>query len=192
VELQGESLAALGRHTDALSCFDRALQLKEDYDDAWNNKGAAFIALGKFDEALLSRARHCPCAGKPGGHFNKGVALKNLSARGGKRLFRQSHHAGQSVRACATRGRANTLVEQGRLEASIACFDAAIKLNEKFEQAWLGQGKALQAWPARRKPWSASTKSSMLNDASEGGTSPRGSLLSALGRQKQAGASFDR
>ncbi len=52
----------LQRHGEAVSCFDRAVALKPDYDEAWTNRGAALLALRRHAEAFES--------------FSKALALK--------------------------------------------------------------------------------------------------------------------
>jgi tetratricopeptide (TPR) repeat protein len=40
-----------GKLAEALECYDRALQMHEDFAEAWNNKGAALEWLGRAEEA---------------------------------------------------------------------------------------------------------------------------------------------
>jgi serine/threonine protein kinase len=49
---------ALGRYTDAISCYDRALEATPADADLWQNKGAAFLCLERHKEAVtyLQRA----------------------------------------------------------------------------------------------------------------------------------------
>lgn len=49
---QASSLAALGRHQEALACFDRALAVDPRCLEAWNNKGGLLADLGRYEEAI--------------------------------------------------------------------------------------------------------------------------------------------
>jgi tetratricopeptide (TPR) repeat protein len=48
----GISLGRMGRHEDALKCFDRALELKSDSVEALYNRGVALHDLGRKGEEL--------------------------------------------------------------------------------------------------------------------------------------------
>ena len=48
---KGTALGKLGRHKEALSCFDQAIELKPDAD-AWYSKGLALGNLSKPEDAL--------------------------------------------------------------------------------------------------------------------------------------------
>ncbi len=47
----GNALDAQQRRTDALPCFDRALQLAPHHAHAWNNRGACYLALQQYSYA---------------------------------------------------------------------------------------------------------------------------------------------
>jgi tetratricopeptide (TPR) repeat protein len=41
----------LGKYDEAIEAWDEAIWLDPNYEKAWNNKGNAFAALGKYDDA---------------------------------------------------------------------------------------------------------------------------------------------
>ena len=49
---KGMSLNNLGRHQDALACYDRAIEINPRYAEAWYNKGVELGNLGRYPEAL--------------------------------------------------------------------------------------------------------------------------------------------
>ncbi len=62
-----------------LPCYDRALALKPDYVEAWNNRGCALQAMKRLDQALASFGQ--ALALKPDyaeAFFNRGVTLRQL------------------------------------------------------------------------------------------------------------------
>ncbi len=56
---KGVALSALGRHEEAIRCFDKAIEIQPEYTTAWKNKGVALQALGRETEAkeVMSLAR---------------------------------------------------------------------------------------------------------------------------------------
>ena len=75
-------LERLGRHEEALQCYNKAIELNPNYDAAWNNKGNTLENLGRREEALqcynkaIELNHHHPDAWR-----NKGVALWKLGRR---------------------------------------------------------------------------------------------------------------
>ena len=61
---------------EAVEAYDRALSLKPDYFEAYNNKGNALKDQGKLEEAISSYKKAIKI--KPDfadAHFNKGISL---------------------------------------------------------------------------------------------------------------------
>ena len=46
------SLANDGKLSDAIACYDRAIELNPNLSATWNNKGYALSRLGKHKEAI--------------------------------------------------------------------------------------------------------------------------------------------
>lgn len=46
---KGVVLGKLGRYDEAHRSLDKAIELKPDYVDAWNNKGVKTLKLGRHD-----------------------------------------------------------------------------------------------------------------------------------------------
>ena len=49
---KGVNLLNFGRYKEALEAFNKAIEIKPDYQEAWFYKGAALIKLGCLNEAL--------------------------------------------------------------------------------------------------------------------------------------------
>ena len=50
----GDGLYQLGRYEDVIASFDKALEFKPDYHEAWNNRGTALGNLERLEDALAS------------------------------------------------------------------------------------------------------------------------------------------
>ena len=74
---QGSSLAKLGRYEEAIKCFEKAIELKPDFAEAYYNKGASLGMLKRLDEALKCFEKAIEL--KPDfarAHYSKGISLK--------------------------------------------------------------------------------------------------------------------
>jgi tetratricopeptide (TPR) repeat protein len=54
---QGVALGNLGRLEEAITSYDKAVEIKPDYYDAWNSRGNALAHLGRFSDAIRSYDR---------------------------------------------------------------------------------------------------------------------------------------
>src|SRR5439155_24084458 len=76
---KGLSLNRLGRPTEAITCYDKALSLNPRIAPAWTNKAAIFGAVGKHHEALECSERSLRIDPNfQQGWFNRGIALSAL------------------------------------------------------------------------------------------------------------------
>ena len=76
---QGYQKAINGDFIGAIASWDRALEIKPDYHQAWNNRGIALDNLGRLEQAIASYDRALEI--KPDVHEawgNRGNALGNL------------------------------------------------------------------------------------------------------------------
>jgi len=53
----GNAYLAAQRYVEAVSCYDKAIALKSDYHEAWNNKGIALRRAGQSKEATAALER---------------------------------------------------------------------------------------------------------------------------------------
>jgi tetratricopeptide (TPR) repeat protein len=49
---KGLSLNNLGRHNEAITCYDKALEINPNYINAWGNKGNSLCYLKRYDEGI--------------------------------------------------------------------------------------------------------------------------------------------
>jgi tetratricopeptide (TPR) repeat protein len=63
---------------EALKCYDKVIDINQDNDEAWTNKGNAYRALNKPDEALKC--------------FNQALQINpdNIEAKNGKTMLEKA------------------------------------------------------------------------------------------------------
>ena len=49
---KGISLRSIKRFSDALKCFDKTIEIDNNYEWGWHNKGFTLTEMGKIEEAL--------------------------------------------------------------------------------------------------------------------------------------------
>ena len=54
INILGAALQGQGKLQEAVASYDKAIQIRPDYADAYSNRGAALQELGRLDEALES------------------------------------------------------------------------------------------------------------------------------------------
>ena len=80
----GNALKDLGRSSEALESYDRALELKPDLAVAWCNRGLVLLELGRLDEAMAKARQYARdgVARSIGLLGNAAEVLPELVARG--------------------------------------------------------------------------------------------------------------
>lgn len=130
---RGEALMATGRHFEARSEYERAVQLQPDLAEAWSRQGDADMALGRPAEARASFEQ--ALARKPG------LASAHLGLGGAHASDGRFDEALAAFETAATLNptslaahfnRGNVLRALGRVDEAIASYDAAIALNPEF------------------------------------------------------------
>ncbi|TVQ57918.1 MAG: tetratricopeptide repeat protein, partial [Spirulina sp. DLM2.Bin59] len=141
---EGVQAYEAGRFEAAITCWDRAIQLKPDYYQAWGYRGLGLKNLKRYEEAIASYTKAVEL--KPDFHkawYNKGLALDEL---GRHREAIAAYDRVIEVRPDFPKAwfsRGNSLDQVGDMEGAIAAYDRAIELKKDFPKAWLNRGQAL-------------------------------------------------
>ena len=139
----GNALDDLGHYEEAITSFDKALAIKDDFIGAWNNQGSALGNLGRHEEALV--------------RFDKALAIKDdyslaWDNRGGAlaNLERYEEAIASYDKALAIKddpatwnNRGIALMDSGRYEEAIASYDKALEIKPDDADHWSNQGLAL-------------------------------------------------
>jgi tetratricopeptide (TPR) repeat protein len=179
---EGSLLQKQEKWLNAISFYDRALEIKPDYQDVWNNRGCVLDELGRYDEAIESYDHALKI--KPDDYetlYNRGVSLHNL---GEYEDAIKSYDRAISIKpddhdTWYSRGVSMNML--GRYDEAKASFEYAIKIKDKPWEDWeptlteLGlHNKAIFFNPGDNEAW---------ND--------RGDSLYNLGRYEEAIKSYD-
>jgi predicted O-linked N-acetylglucosamine transferase (SPINDLY family) len=138
---RGNILIELGRHLEALSCYQQATALEPGYAEAYSNQGNALQALGRYQEALAS--------------YEKAVQLDPNYAQafyGVACLFCLRNQFANALGCCDQALRINPGYEaaqelRGKIffqvkdyQNALDAYDKVLLLNPKSSDAWICKG----------------------------------------------------
>ncbi|WP_293126343.1 tetratricopeptide repeat protein [Microcoleus sp. bin38.metabat.b11b12b14.051] len=177
----------------AIASYDKALEFKPDYHEAWYGRGIALGNLGRLEEEIASFDKALEF--KPDLHDawnNRGYALYNLGrleeaiASFDKALeFKPDLHE-------AWNNRGGALVNLGRLEEAIASYDKALEFKPNLHEVWLNRGNALGNLGRLEEAIASYDKALEFKTDDHEAWINRGNALGKLGRWEEAIASYDK
>ncbi|MTJ53625.1 tetratricopeptide repeat protein, partial [Anabaena sp. UHCC 0253] len=131
-------------HEEAISSYDKAVEIKPDKHEAWNNRGNSLDDLGRYEEAISSYDKAVEI--KPDKHeawYNRGISLYNLgryeeaiSSYDKAVEFKPDYHE-------AWYNRGISLYNLGRYEEAISSYDKAVEFKPDYHEAWVQSGISL-------------------------------------------------
>ncbi|MEP0752996.1 tetratricopeptide repeat protein [Trichocoleus sp. Lan] len=134
----------LGHYEEVIASYDKALAIKDDFPEAWHNRGAALANLGRYEEAIASYDKALEIKpDNPGAWYNRGAVLANL---GRYEEAIASYDKALEIKPDdpeAWNNRGNVLVDLGRYEEAIASYDKALEIKPDDPEAWNNRGNAL-------------------------------------------------
>ncbi|WP_449417324.1 tetratricopeptide repeat protein [Phormidium nigroviride] len=192
---RGFALFNLGRIEEASACYDKAIEFKPDYHEAWNNRGALLCDnLQLYEEAIASFDKAIEF--KPDKHqawYNRGIALDNLGrneeaiASFDKAIeFKPDYHDAWNRRGIILCDNLR------RFEEAIACYDKAIEIKPDFHEAWHNRGVALFDLGRNEEAIASYDKAIELKPDKHDVWYNRGVVLIKLERFEEAIASYDK
>lgn len=189
---KGSSLGNLGRHEEALACYDKALEILPSLAQAHFSKGVALFALGRVQEAIAcydDAIRVNPNLEQA--WSNKGVALKALG-----RLNEAVACYDQAIKinprypdAWVNKGVALRATQQ--VAEALKCYERALHLNPNDERAWSNQGNTLYAQGRYNEALRSYDRALALNPRLDQTWINKGTALTVLGKSAEALKCFD-
>jgi tetratricopeptide (TPR) repeat protein len=181
-----------GQAERSVELFDRAIAIRRDFHEAYDNRGTALYTLDRFEEAVASYDRAIRLKSDNAAvHANRGNVLQALGrceealASYDRALalipgFSEAHF-----------GRGATLNALKRREEALASHERAIALNPNYAKAFQGRGMALQGLGRLEDAVASYDHAVALNPHFAEAFVDRGAALAASGRHQDAVASFD-
>ncbi|MBE9247070.1 tetratricopeptide repeat protein [Microcystis aeruginosa LEGE 00239] len=189
---QGYQKAINGDFIGAIASYDRALEIKPDFHQAWDIRGVILNNLGRYEEALASSDKALEI--KPDfdhAWYVRGFALDGLGR------FEEaiaSHDRALEIKpdypdAWISRGIA--LYNLGRLEEAIASWDRALEIKPDYPDAWISRGIALYNLGRLEEAIASYDRALEFKPDYPDAWYNRGFALGNLGRLEEAIASYD-
>jgi tetratricopeptide (TPR) repeat protein len=146
-----------GRYEDAVSAFRRATNIDPFYDEAWNNLGDSLAildrhkeALDAYDHALMVNQNDLYAL------LHKGTSLQETGDSAGamaiyeqiivladREMRKHPNYAEYDAEIWAIKG--DALFHLGRFEEAVMAYDAALRINPKYEMAIRGKRITMDA-----------------------------------------------
>jgi tetratricopeptide (TPR) repeat protein len=142
---KGVTLAALGRHDEALEAYNKAIEIKPDSHLAWYNKGVALAVLGRRNESLVAFNKAIEI--KPDYYsawYNKGV---RIAALGRHDEALEAYNMVIEIKPeyyPAWYNKGVTLAALGCHDEALEAYNTAIEIKPDYYSAWYNKGFALE------------------------------------------------
>jgi len=143
--IQGAVFKGLGHLDLSIEAYNKALAIRPDYADAYNNMGNTLKDQGKLEEAIKAYIR--ALAIKPDNadaYSNMGIALKE---QGKLEEAMEAYNKALAIKpdyAKAYNNMGIALKEQGKLEEAIGAFNQALAIKPDNAKAYYNMGNALK------------------------------------------------
>jgi len=141
---KGDAFRARGIYSEAINCYDKAIELDPGLVHVWSKKGDAFRAWGNYHEAINCYDKAIGLdPGLVHAWSNKGDALNAQSKRPEaiKCYDKAIEIDPESTAAWAGKGWA--LIDSGKNDEVIEACDKAIEIDPKSARAWTAKSLAL-------------------------------------------------
>ncbi|MEG4420008.1 tetratricopeptide repeat protein [Microcoleus sp. LAD1_D5] len=158
---QGVARYELGYLESALDCYDKVIEIKPDFHEAWINRSFVLDRLGRYQEATIN--------------YYTAIALQS----GNKKVLLYYWHE-----------RGYELANLGRYSEAIAAFEKALEIDPKFHIAWNNLGNALKELGRDREAIAAYNKALEIDPKFHFAWNGLGIALTELGRSSEAIAAY--
>jgi tetratricopeptide (TPR) repeat protein/tRNA A-37 threonylcarbamoyl transferase component Bud32 len=183
----------LKRYNQALDTYDKAIQIRPEYAEAWNGEAKTLSELEKYKEALDAYDKAIQI--QPNyleAWLGRGYVLDNLEKdQEAIDSFDQALKI-QSNDSEAWNARGDALMNLQRYEEASESYDKAVYYKPDYYQAWFGRGWALHNLQRYEDAIAAYDKAVQLKPDYDQAWYNRGNELMNLQRYQDAVASYDK
>ena len=191
--LKAYSLASLGKHDEALACYDRALQLDPSNGDTWCHKASLLSEMRRDTEALSCLERGLTLEpGNVTGLMTKALSLARLGRlkEALTALDNLLDRNPNDKKAWSNKGM--FLRQLGRAEESLSCYDRAMALDPQYDEALINKGVALEFLGRREEAIECCDRMLQLNPRNHVAWSNKAGILMRLDRLEESLACSNR
>ena len=188
--LKGISLANTGKYQEAIACYNRALEIKPRFIEAWDRKGRSLFELGRYKEALVCTDKLLEIdVNDDNVWFNRGFTLAKMGKpQEAIACYDRALEVNpRFVEAWKEKGR--PLMALDRNEEAIPCLDNAIEISPRDAEAWHMKGLFLRKPQERLACYDRALE---INPRDAEAWRMKGLFLAALGRFQEAIVCFKR
>jgi len=189
---KGGSLHVLGRHEEAIVCYDKALTINPRHARAWNNKGGALDSLGRPNDAISC----CDAALKIDARFDAAWAnMGNTLCKLGRYL--EAITCYDNAMAIDPRfvkawnGKSRALHELGRDEEALSCCDKALEIDTLDPMTWNNKAMLLYDLGRHDEAIACCDKALSIDPRHTRAWSNKSFVLAGTGRFTEALVCFD-
>ncbi|MBD2039408.1 tetratricopeptide repeat-containing serine protease family protein [Microcoleus sp. FACHB-672] len=179
---------------DSLAAYDKAIQIKSDFADAWDGRGGALFNLQRYEAAVAAYDKAIQIkSGFAQAWFFRGLALYHL-----KRYEDAIASYDKAIQIKPDYRsvwffRGNALYDLKRYKDAVASYDKAIQVNPNNGMAWFKRGNALSDLKRYEDAVASYDKVIQVDSGfSQTAWFKRGNALSDLKRYEDAVASYDK
>ncbi len=191
---RGNEQCALGNFEEAIASYDKALEIKPDYYEVWDDRGIILCdnleeygkAIASFDKVLEIKPNDHPALHNLGVALYKLGRLEEAIISYDKALeLKPDFHNALHSRGCV-------LVKLRRFEEAIASFDKALELKPDKHESWYSRGNALDNLGRFEEAIASYDKALEIEPDYHQAWYNRGVALYKLGLLEEAIASYDK
>jgi tetratricopeptide (TPR) repeat protein/serine/threonine protein kinase len=141
---KGIALYDLGQYNDALSAFNKALELDPNKAHAWYYKGITLRSLGQYNDALTALDKAIQLDPNKAYAWNsKGNALADLGQYSDALTAYNEALQLDPNDVYAWTNKGNALVDLGQYSDALTAYNKALQLDPNKAYTWNGKGNAL-------------------------------------------------
>jgi tetratricopeptide (TPR) repeat protein len=193
INVLGAALRGQGKLQEAVQVYDKAVQLKPDYTEAYYNRGIVLKDLGLLDEALKNFDKTIQL--KPDyaeAYNNCGFTLELLG-----QLSEAMRNLDKAIQlkpnyAIAYNNRGNVLLGLRQLDKAVASCNKAIQLKPDFAEAHHNRGVALKRMGLPDEAVTSCDKAIQLKPNYATAYNSRGAALYDLGLLDESIQNYDK
>nr|AIE99583.1 Isopropylmalate/homocitrate/citramalate synthase family protein (SKI3, TTC37) [uncultured marine thaumarchaeote KM3_115_A11] len=140
--VEGKRLYDTGKYEEAVASYDKAIEIKPEFADVWNNKGEALRVLKKYEEAVASFDKAIEIDPKNAATWmSKGIVLGRFLKRNDDAIVCYDKSIEIDPKnAVVWNHKANALGSLSRNDDAIVCYDKSIEIDPKNAIVWTNKG----------------------------------------------------